>query len=53
MTLCAEGLTSDEIAMRLEMSARTVNQHTDNVASKLGTKNRTHTVAEVIRRGLF
>lgn len=51
--LSAEGLTSVEIAERLGMSARTVNQHVDNVADKLGTKNRTHTIAEVIRHGLL
>jgi DNA-binding CsgD family transcriptional regulator len=35
------------------MSARTVNQHVDNVADKLGTRNRAHTVAEIVRRGLL
>lgn len=49
IALTAEGLTSVEIAERLGLSARTVNQHVDNVAAKLGTKNRTHTVAEAIR----
>jgi DNA-binding CsgD family transcriptional regulator len=53
ISLSAEGLTSLEIAERLGMSARTVNQHVDNVADKLGTKNRTHTIAEVIRHGLL
>ena len=53
IALSAEGLTSVEIAERLGMSARTVNQHVDNVADKLGTKNRTHTIAEVIRHGLL
>jgi LuxR family transcriptional regulator, quorum-sensing system regulator BjaR1 len=53
ITLSADGLTSTEIAERLGMSARTVNQHVDNVADKLGTKNRAHTVAEVIRHGLL
>lgn len=53
ISLSAEGLTSVEIAERLGMSARTVNQHVDNVADKLGTKNRTHTIAEVIRHGLL
>ena len=51
--LSAEGLTSTEIAATLGMSARTVNQHVDNVANKLGTKNRAHTVAEVIRHNLL
>jgi LuxR family quorum sensing-dependent transcriptional regulator len=49
----ADGFTSDEIAERLGMSARTVNQHVDNVARKLGTKNRAHTVAEAIRRNML
>jgi len=53
IALSAEGLTSVEIAERLGMAARTVNQHVDNVADKLGTKNRTHTIAEVIRHGLL
>ncbi len=51
--LSADGLTSQQIADRLGMSPRTVNQHVDNVAGKLGTKNRAHTVAEVIRHGLL
>ena len=53
LSLSAEGLTSQEIAAKLGMSARTVNQHVDNVADKLGTRNRAHTVAEVIRHGLL
>lgn len=53
MSLSSDGLTSHEIAERLGMSARTVNQHVDNVADKLGTKNRAHTVAEVIRHRLL
>lgn len=51
--LSAEGMTSQQIAAQLGMSARTANQHFDNVADKLGTRNRAHTVAEVIRRGLL
>ncbi|MEI9413209.1 helix-turn-helix transcriptional regulator [Mesorhizobium salmacidum] len=53
MRLSSEGLTSQEVAERLGMSPRTVNQHVDNVAHKLGTKNRTHTVAEAIRHDLL
>ena len=53
MQLSASGLTSAEIADKLGMSARTVNQHVDNVADKLGTRNRAHTVAEIVRRGLL
>jgi DNA-binding CsgD family transcriptional regulator len=53
MRLSADGLTSNEIAEQLGMSARTANQHIDNVADKLGTRNRAHTVAEIVRRGLL
>lgn len=53
MRLSADGLTSQEIAKRLGLSPRTVNQHVDNVAYKLGTKNCTHTVAEAIRNSLL
>ena len=48
MALSSEGLTSLEIAEQLCMSARTVNQRVDNVAAKLGTKNRAQTAAEAI-----
>lgn len=53
IALSAEGMTSQQIAERLGMSPRTVNQHVDNVAVKLGTKNRAHTVAEAIRNDLL
>lgn len=53
MALSSEGLTSQEVADQLGMSPRTVNQHMDNVADKLGTRNRVHTVAEAIRRDLL
>lgn len=35
IALSADGLTSVEIAERLGMSARTVNQHVDNVARRV------------------
>lgn len=53
MRLSADGMTSAQIAYQLGMSARTANQHIDNVADKLGTRNRAHTVAEVVRRNLL
>jgi DNA-binding CsgD family transcriptional regulator len=53
IALSADGLTSQQIAARLGMSPRTANQHIDNVAEKLGTRNRAHTVAEVIRNSLL
>ena len=53
MQLSAEGMTSAAIAERLGMAARTVNQHVDNVGDKLGTRNRVHTIAELLRRDLL
>lgn len=53
IALSAEGMTSSEIALRLGLAARTVNQHMDNIADKLGTKNRAHTVAEAVRHRMF
>lgn len=53
MELSAQGMTSDMVGGQLGMSPRTVNQHIDNIANKLKTRNRVHTVAEAIRRGLL
>ena len=53
LSLAADGLTSSAIARRLAISARTVNQHLDNIGSKLRTRNRTQTVAEAIRHNLL
>jgi len=53
MQLSSIGLTSAEIADKLGMSPRTVNQHVDNVADKLGTRNRTHTIAELVRNDML
>lgn len=53
MRLSAVGLTSVQIAHKLGMSPRTVNQHVDNVADKLGTRNRTHTIAELVRNDML
>lgn len=53
MELSAAGLTSEMVASELGMSPRTVNQHVDNVSSKLNARNRVHAVAEAMRRGLL
>jgi DNA-binding CsgD family transcriptional regulator len=53
MALSAEGLTAQQVGERLGVAPRTVHQHMDNVADKLGTGNRVHTVAEAIRRELL
>lgn len=53
MQLSAAGLTSNEIGLELGMAARTANQHVDNVIEKLGSRNRTHVIAELIRHRLL
>lgn len=53
MELTAKGHTTPETATILGMSERTVNQHTENVAGKLGTRNRVHTVASLVRLNLM
>ena len=47
------GYTSPEIASMLGLAERTVNQHIENVSFKFGTKNRLHTVANLIRLKLL
>jgi LuxR family quorum sensing-dependent transcriptional regulator len=49
----ASGKTAGEIAVITGLSERTVNQHCVNAQTKLGTKNRTHTVVEAIRHRLI
>lgn len=52
LLLVTEGLTSQDISTVLGMSPRTVNQHIENIALKLGTRNRVHTASLAIRSGL-
>ena len=50
---CACGKTSSEIGTILSLSEHTVNHYFTIAASKLGTKNRVHTVAKAIQLGLI
>lgn len=49
----ALGKTSDEIANILGLTKRTVDQHFENAAKKLGTVNRVHTVVQALRQNLI
>lgn len=51
LRLAAMGLGNDAIAIRLEVSARTVQTHLSNVFSKMGVSSRTQAVIEALRRG--
>jgi two-component system response regulator DevR len=48
----AAGDTTREIAQKLHWSEATVNRRIQEILAKLGVENRTHAVAEAIRRGL-
>jgi DNA-binding CsgD family transcriptional regulator len=47
----ASGLTNKEIALALDVSARTVNFHLDNIYSKLGVSTRTEAAVYALRQG--
>jgi two-component system, NarL family, response regulator NreC len=53
LQLAAEGKTSGEIAARLHISHRTVENHRANVMRKLGLKNHSELVRYALRRGLI
>jgi two-component system response regulator NreC len=52
LQLAAEGKTNGEIAARLHISHRTVENHRANVMRKLGLKNLSELVCYALRRGL-
>ncbi|QKV19281.1 helix-turn-helix transcriptional regulator [Oricola thermophila] len=49
----AEGKTSEEIGIILELSPHTVNHYLGSAARKLGASNRMHAVAKALRLGLI
>jgi two-component system, NarL family, response regulator NreC len=53
LQLAAEGKTSPEIAARLHISQRTVENHRANLMRKLGMKNQSELVRYAVRRGLI
>jgi DNA-binding NarL/FixJ family response regulator len=53
LQLAAEGLTNSEIASRLHISPRTVENHRAHVMRKLGLQNHTDLVRHAMRRGLI
>jgi two-component system nitrate/nitrite response regulator NarL len=52
LRLVAEGLTSPQIAERLQIRSSTVKTHVQNVFEKLGVSDRASAVAAGMRRGL-
>ncbi|WP_102958854.1 helix-turn-helix domain-containing protein [Mangrovicella endophytica] len=53
LALVSQGLTSDEIAGRLNLSRYTVDNHIAAAVDKLQAMNRTHAVAKSIVLGLI
>ena len=51
--LLAEGLTGDEVAEQLFLSAETVKTHVRNAMAKLEARNRVHAIAIALRDGLI
>ena len=49
----AQGKSAEEVGIILSIASATVMFHYRNVALRLGTLNRTHTIVEAMRRGLL
>ena len=52
LSLAARGLTTENIAHKLDVRARTVQFHFDNIRSKLGAANRQEAIAIAVQRGI-
>lgn len=53
LELAGRGRTSEEIAMLTEYRKETVDTYLKRATRKLGAENRTHAIAEAIRRGII
>jgi DNA-binding NarL/FixJ family response regulator len=53
LKLIAEAYTSDQIALELSISRRTVDRHRENMLAKLGMRDRVELTRYAIRRGLI
>ena len=53
MTLIAQGLSNNEIADQLVISAKTVDRHRENIMRKLNLHNRVDLVKYALRKGLI
>lgn len=53
LQLFAEGHSNREIAVKLGISAKTVEAHKEHIAGKLGTRNRTELIRFAVRHGLL
>ncbi len=53
LALLAEGASNKEIAMRLQITERTVKAHVTSILNKVGVNSRTEAVAVALRQGLL
>jgi DNA-binding CsgD family transcriptional regulator len=53
LRLLAEGLSAKEVAIKLDITSRTVESHIDKLRLKTRARNRTHLVAQAMQLGLL
>ena len=53
LALVAEGATSNEIAIQLNLSVKTIAYHVEAIFAKLDARSRTHAVALALRQGIL
>jgi DNA-binding CsgD family transcriptional regulator len=53
LRLAADGLTTQEMAERLDLAPETIETHVRNAMAKLSADSRTHAVATALRRALI
>lgn len=51
LVLIAGGLSAKEVALRCDISPRTVEHHIENIRNKLRARNRAHIVAKAMAYG--
>lgn len=49
----AQGLSTKEVALHIDIAPRTVDRHIENIRLKLRAKNRTHMIACAVVAGLL
>jgi DNA-binding CsgD family transcriptional regulator len=53
LLMLADGFSAKEVALKLNITSRTVESHIDKLRLKTRSRNRTHMVAQAIQLGLL